>query len=116
MSHIQTLPIEVVHLIAAGEVIDSLAAVVRELAENAIDAKATRIVISIWTDAMSVQLSDNGIGIGIADLSQAATAHTTSKINTTEDLQKINSFIIQIFLLLKKNCTSVLLHCIDFLE
>jgi DNA mismatch repair protein MutL len=91
MQNIHTLPIEVVHLIAAGEVIDSLAAVVRELAENAIDAKATRIVISIWTDTLSVQVSDNGCGMAIADLAQAATPHTTSKINNAEDLQKINS-------------------------
>ncbi len=91
MQNIHTLPIEVVHLIAAGEVIDSLAAVVRELAENAIDAQATRIVISIWTDTLSVQVSDNGYGMAIADLAQAATPHTTSKINNAEDLQQINS-------------------------
>ena len=91
MSNIHTLPLEVVHLIAAGEVIDSLAAVVRELAENAIDAGAKRIVISIWTDTLSVQVSDNGCGMAITDLSQAATPHTTSKINNAEDLQQINS-------------------------
>ena len=91
MQNIHTLPIEVVHLIAAGEVIDSLAAVVRELAENAIDAIATRIVISIWTDTLSVQVSDNGGGMAIADLIQAATPHTTSKITSAEDLRQINS-------------------------
>ncbi len=91
MQNIHTLPIEVVHLIAAGEVIDSLAAVVRELAENAIDAIATRIVISIWTDTLSVQVSDNGCGMAIADLIQAATPHTTSKIANAEDLRQINS-------------------------
>ncbi len=91
MQNIHTLPLEVVHLIAAGEVIDSLAAVVRELAENAIDANATRIVISIWTDSLSVQVSDNGTGMAIADLSQAATPHTTSKINNAKDLQQIHS-------------------------
>ena len=91
MQNIHTLPIEVVHLIAAGEVIDSLAAVVRELAENAIDAIATRIVISIWTDTLSVQVSDNGCGMAIADLTQAATPHTTSKITSAEDLRQINS-------------------------
>jgi DNA mismatch repair protein MutL len=91
MANIHTLPLEVVHLIAAGEVIDSLAAVVRELAENAIDAGAKRIVISIWTDTLSVQVSDNGCGMAIADLAQAATPHTTSKINNAEDLQQIKS-------------------------
>jgi len=88
---INLLPIEVVHLIAAGEVIDSLSAVVRELAENAIDAGATRIVISIWMDTLSVQMSDNGGGMELADLSQAATPHTTSKINNVEDLRQIQS-------------------------
>ena len=91
MPNIHTLPIEVVHLIAAGEVIDSLAAVVRELAENAIDAGATRIVISVWTEALSVQVSDNGGGMAIADLAQAATPHTTSKISNAEDLRRIHS-------------------------
>jgi DNA mismatch repair protein MutL len=91
MQNIHSLPIEVVHLIAAGEVIDSLAAVVRELAENAIDAGATRIIISIWMDTLSVQVSDNGGGMAMADLSQAATPHTTSKINNAEDLCQIDS-------------------------
>ncbi|MEI6063707.1 MAG: DNA mismatch repair endonuclease MutL [Pseudanabaena sp. ELA748] len=91
MQNIHTLPLEVVHLIAAGEVIDSLAAVVRELAENAIDASATRIVISIWTDTLSVQVSDNGCGMPIADLARAATPHTTSKISNAEDLHQIQS-------------------------
>ena len=91
MQNIHTIPIEVVHLIAAGEVIDSMAAVVRELAENAIDAKANRIVISIWMDRLSVQVSDNGEGMAIADLVQAATPHTTSKISNAEDLQRIQS-------------------------
>ena len=88
---IHLLPIEVVHLIAAGEVIDSLSAVVRELAENAIDAGATRIVISIWMDTLSVQMSDNGYGMNCNDLLQAATPHSTSKINNVGDLQQIRS-------------------------
>ena len=49
-SCIETLPVEVVHLMAAGEVIDSLAAVVRELTENALDAGATRIAIALWPE------------------------------------------------------------------
>ncbi len=90
-SGIQTLPTEVVHLIAAGEVIDSLAAVVRELAENAIDAGATRIVISVWAQQWRVRVSDNGCGMKLDDLKQAATAHSTSKIRNCEDLWQINS-------------------------
>ena len=88
---IQTLPAEVVHLIAAGEVIDSLAAVVRELVENALDAKATRIVVSVWPDGWRVRVADNGIGMELEDLRRAATAHSTSKIRRCEDLWKITS-------------------------
>ena len=91
ISGIQTLPTEVVHLIAAGEVIDSLAAVVRELVENAIDAGATRIVISVWAEQWRVRVSDNGCGMKLDDLKQAATAHSTSKIRNCEDLWQINS-------------------------
>ena len=88
---IQTLPAEVVHLIAAGEVIDSLAAVVRELVENAIDAKATRIVICLWPEQWRVRVADNGNGMELEDLRIAATAHSTSKIRRCEDLWKITS-------------------------
>lgn len=88
---IQTLPLEVVHLIAAGEVIDSLAAVVRELVENALDAGATRIAVSIWPDQWRVRVADNGVGMELSDLRQAATPHSTSKIRASEDLWKITS-------------------------
>jgi DNA mismatch repair protein MutL len=88
---IQTLPAEVVHLIAAGEVIDSLAAVVRELVENSLDAGATRIIISIWPEQWRVQVADNGMGINWENLRQAATAHSTSKINNAKDLWKIKT-------------------------
>ncbi len=90
-SNIQRLPAEVVNLIAAGEVIDSLAAVVRELVENALDAGATRIVISVWPELWRVRVADNGSGMEFIDLQQAAIAHTTSKIRNSEDLWKITS-------------------------
>jgi len=90
-SSIQPLPTEVVHLIAAGEVIDCLAAVVRELVENSLDAGATRIVISLWPQQWRVRLADNGRGMDLANLKQAATAHSTSKIRSCEDLWKITS-------------------------
>ena len=88
---IQTLPQEVVNLIAAGEVIDSLAAVVRELVENALDAGATRIAVAVWSDQWRVRVADNGSGMNECDLQQAATAHSTSKIRTSDDLWKITS-------------------------
>lgn len=88
---IRALPKEVVNLIAAGEVIDSLAAVVRELVENALDAGATRIAVSVWSEQWRVRVADNGMGMDLGDLQQAATAHSTSKIRTSDDLWKITS-------------------------
>lgn len=88
---IRALPKEVVNLIAAGEVIDSLAAVVRELVENALDAGATRIAVSVWSEQWRVRVADNGVGMDLEDLQQAATAHSTSKIRTSDDLWKITS-------------------------
>ncbi|MEQ8997218.1 MAG: DNA mismatch repair endonuclease MutL [Coleofasciculus sp. B1-GNL1-01] len=88
---IQTLPMEVVNLIAAGEVIDSLAAVVRELVENALDAGATRIAVAVWFDLWRVRVADNGTGMDLTDLQQAASAHSTSKIQSRDDLYKITS-------------------------
>jgi DNA mismatch repair protein MutL len=86
---IQTLPAEVIDLIAAGEVIDSIAAAVRELVENSLDAGATRIVISIWPEQWRVQVADNGTGMDLENLQQAASAHSTSKISTEADLYQI---------------------------
>jgi DNA mismatch repair protein MutL len=88
---IQALPIEVINLIAAGEVIDSLAAVVRELAENALDAGATRISLRLWPDQWRIHLTDNGRGMSVEDLQQAAIAHTTSKIRNRDDLLSVGS-------------------------
>ncbi len=91
VSTIQALPTEVVYLITAGEVIDSLVAVVRELVENSLDAGATRIVISLCPQLWRVRVADNGCGMNLDDLQQAATAHSTSKIHSSADLWKINS-------------------------
>jgi len=88
---IKSLPEDVVHLIAAGEVIDSLAAVVRELSENAIDAGATRITIALWLDRWRIRVADNGTGMSLTNLKQAATAHSTSKIRDRQDLWQITS-------------------------
>ncbi len=90
-STIQALPSEVVHLITAGEVIDSFASVVRELIENSLDAGATKIVVSLCPQQWRVRVADNGCGMSVSDLQQAATAHSTSKIRSCGDLWKINS-------------------------
>jgi DNA mismatch repair protein MutL len=88
---IRALPIEVVRAIAAGETIDSLAAAVRELAENAIDAGATRITVALWADRWDVCVTDNGVGMTPIELVQAARPHTTSKIHDRDDLQQITT-------------------------
>jgi DNA mismatch repair protein MutL len=88
---IQTLPAEVINLIAAGEVIDSIAAAVRELVENSLDAGATRIVVSVWPEQWRVQVADNGTGMDLENLRQAASPHSTSKITTEADLYKIDT-------------------------
>jgi DNA mismatch repair protein MutL len=91
MNRIQPLPADVVHLIAAGEVIDSLAAVVRELVENALDAGSNRICISVWPENWRVRVADNGTGMDLENLRCCATPHSTSKIQDSDDLWKITS-------------------------
>ncbi len=91
MFSIQSLPLNVVNLIAAGEVIDSLAAVVRELVENALDADADRINISLFPDIWKIQVTDNGQGMSYEDLELCTNPHSTSKIRVLEDLYKITS-------------------------
>ncbi len=88
---IQSLPLDVVNLIAAGEVIDSLAAVVRELVENALDAGANRVNISLFPELWKVQVADNGKGMNQPDLELCTKPHSTSKIRVIEDLFKIKS-------------------------
>ena len=88
---IQTLPDEVIDLIAAGEVIDSLAAVVRELVENSLDAGANRITISLHPELWQVQVIDNGKGMSLDDLKICAQPHSTSKIRSRKDLWYITS-------------------------
>jgi len=88
---IATLPPEVINLIAAGETIDSQAALVRELAENSLDAGASRIVISLFLDSWRVSVADNGRGMSLTDLQVCAKPHSTSKIKSTDDLCKITS-------------------------
>ncbi len=88
---IQTLSAEVVNLIAAGEVIDSLAAVVREVVENALDADANRISVAVYSDLWRVRVADNGTGMNLTDLQQAASPHSTSKICSSNDLWNITS-------------------------
>ncbi|MFP4253727.1 MAG: DNA mismatch repair endonuclease MutL [Halothece sp.] len=86
---INVLPDQVIKQIAAGEVIASPACVVRELIENALDADANRIIISLNKDLSEIRIADNGEGMSREDLRCCALPHTTSKIRTAGDLQKI---------------------------
>jgi DNA mismatch repair protein MutL len=90
-SKIAALPAHVMHLIAAGEVIDSPAAVVRELAENALDAGASRIVVTLELAQGWIRVADNGAGLDAADLTLAAMPHSTSKIHHEADFQRIQT-------------------------
>ncbi len=90
MNTVQKLPQELINQIAAGEVIERPSSIVKELVDNAIDAKATVIKIRIEEGGLKlVEISDNGIGIRKDDLSKVFDAHTTSKIEKLEDLNHV---------------------------
>lgn len=89
---IQQLPSMVANQIAAGEVIERPASVVKELLENALDAKADAINIDIGYGGLNqIKVSDNGVGIVAEDLSLAIMAHATSKLKQLNDLYAITS-------------------------
>ena len=90
MGKINVLGFEIANLIAAGEVVDRPASVVKELLENAIDAGATEIVCEIRAGGVSmIRVSDNGCGMSPEDLPVAIRRHATSKIHTADDLSSI---------------------------
>lgn len=89
---IQLLPDHVANQIAAGEVVQRPASIVKELLENAIDAQATKVELIIRDAGKNlVQVVDNGIGMSETDARMAFERHATSKIRTTDDIFKISS-------------------------
>lgn len=92
MPEIRQLPPSVINKIAAGEVIERPASVVKELLENAVDAGATRIDVSIAQGGMElIRVADNGCGMRADQLPLAVASHATSKINDADDLFRVGT-------------------------
>ena len=90
MGKINVLSFAVANLIAAGEVVDRPASVIKELLENAIDSGADRITVEIQNGGVTyMRVSDNGCGMSAEDLPIAIRRHATSKIKDAEDLNGI---------------------------
>ncbi len=90
--HVKSLPKNVYDLIAAGEVIHSPAAVVKELVENALDAGSGRVTVTLSGGGRElIRVEDDGHGVHADDFSVLATRHATSKISRAADIQRINS-------------------------
>ncbi len=90
MAKINKLPKHMADLIAAGEVVERPASVVKELMENAVDAGATAITVEIQHGGISyIRVTDNGSGIDRDDVKTAFVSHATSKIKNAEDLNAI---------------------------
>ncbi len=92
MPNIQILDQSTINKIAAGEVIERPASVVKELLENAIDAKASAVTVEIRDGGISfIRVTDNGCGIPAQEIATAFLRHSTSKIRSVEDLFMVSS-------------------------
>ena len=92
MPHIQQLDSHVADLIAAGEVVERPASVVKELMENAIDAGADKLTVEIQHGGMAlIRVTDNGCGIAPEETATAFLRHATSKLRTEYDLEAIGT-------------------------
>lgn len=91
MGRIKQLSKNLINQIAAGEVIERPASVVKELVENSIDAGASRISVEINNDCRDIRVADNGSGIHPDDIMLAFSKHATSKLQNDEDLFDIHT-------------------------
>ncbi len=92
MGQIKVLDQNMINMIAAGEVIERPASVVKELMENSIDAGATKIIVTIEDGGRKlISIADDGCGMDAEDLAKAFESHATSKIKTSKDLYSIST-------------------------
>ena len=92
MGIIRILDESVSNIIAAGEVVENPASMIKEMIENSLDAKATMIKIEVFKSGIDVKISDNGIGMDKEDTLLSVERHATSKISKKEDVFNLKTY------------------------
>ena len=92
MGYIKILDEKVSNIIAAGEVVENPASMIKEMIENSLDAKATMIKIEVFKSGTDVKVSDNGIGMDKDDTLLSVERHATSKIKEKEDVFNLSTY------------------------